>query len=351
MKFGLIVLIMGMGIWGNAGFAQELRISTVTRAPFSMNANGVDEGFAIDLIAAVASEMERPISIRRYTSFAEMLTAVQTGEADAAIANISITASRESVLDFSHPIFASGLQIMTSTGGGSNASALMSVFSIELLKAIAVAFALLFAAGMLMWRFERRVQPYFDSSAKKAMFPAFWWALNLVMNGGFEERAPRTVPGRFLGVILVVSSLFVVSIFVAQITAAMTIEAISNSVNSVNDLYGKRVGTIEGSTASAFMEKRDLRHSTYGDLEGLIAGFEAGELEAVVFDAPILAYYVNTIGRHDAQLTGSVFLPENYGIALRSGSDLSEPINLALLALREDGTYDRLYRKWFGITP
>lgn len=350
MKYGLIAFIAAL-VFGGQTSAQELRVSTVTRAPFSMWANGADDGFAMDLIRAVAQEIDRPIVIVRYDSFAEMLDTVITGQADAAIANISITASRESVLDFSHPIFSSGLQIMTPAGGSGSASVLKAVFSTKLLQAILIAFALLFAAGMLMWRFERRVQPYFDSTAKQAMFPAFWWALNLVMNGGFEERVPRTLPGRFLGVVLVVSSLFVVSIFVAQITAAMTIEAITSSVNSVNDLYGKRVGTIEGSTASAFMEKRDLRHRTYGDLEGLLDRFENGELEAVVFDAPILAYYVNTIGQHSAQLTGPVFLPENYGIALPSGSDLGEPINLALLALREDGTYDRLYRKWFGIRP
>lgn len=350
MKYGLIALIAALGILGTQANAQEFRVSTVTRAPFSMSTNGVDEGFAIDLIRAVADKIERPLSIVRHENFADMLDMVVVGRADAAIANISITVSRELVMDFSHPIFASGLQIMIPSGGG-GPSALKAVFSTKLLTAILIAFALLFAAGMLMWRFERRVQPYFDSTARKAMFPAFWWALNLVMNGGFEERVPRTLPGRFLGVILVVSSLFVVSIFVAQITAAMTIEAISSSVNSVNDLYGKRVGTIEGSTASVFMAKRDLRHQTYSDLEELLDGFEVGDIEAVVFDAPILAYYVNTVGQRSAQLAGPVFLPENYGIALPSGSDLGEPINLALLALREDGTYDRLYRKWFGITP
>lgn len=341
----------GLGSFGTAAHAQELRISTVTRAPFSMMIDGVDSGFSIDLMHAVGRQIDRDVVITRYDSFVQMFEAVQSGEADAAIANISITAAREVVMDFSHPIFSSGLQIMTPAKGIGKTPILEMVLSGDLLKAIAIAFALLFAAGMLMWRFERHVQPYFETTAQKAMFPAFWWALNLVMNGGFEERVPRTFMGRILGVILVVSSLFVVSIFVARITAALTIEAITSSVNSVNDLYGKRVGTIEGSTAATFLLRRDLRHHTYADLDGLLRGFEEGELEAVVFDAPILAYYVHTDGQQIAQLTGPVFLPESYGIAFPSGSALSEPINQALLSLREDGSYDRLYRKWFGTMP
>ena len=40
---------------------------------------------------------------------------------------------------------------------------------------------------------------------------------------------------------MVISSLFVVSLFVARITAVMTVDALNGSVNSVSDLYGKRV--------------------------------------------------------------------------------------------------------------
>ncbi|BBY59133.1 transporter substrate-binding domain-containing protein [Mycolicibacterium sarraceniae] len=30
------------------------------------------------------------------------------------------------------------------------------------------------------------------------------------------------------------------------------------------------------------------------------------------------------------------------------GSDLRKPVDGALLAIREDGTYQTIYRKWFG---
>jgi polar amino acid transport system substrate-binding protein len=81
----------------------------------------------------------------------------------------------------------------------------------------------------------------------------------------------------------------------------------------------------------------------------MFAAFEDGTVEAIVFDAPILAYYANTHAKAGAKLVGQVFLPENYGIALPSGSELAEPINQSLLKLRENGTYTDIYRKWFGI--
>ena len=328
--------------------AEVLRVATVTRPPFSLVEQGADSGFSIDLLAALAERLDWDYRIERKDQFADMLGAVTGGEADLAIANISITAARETQMDFSQPIFEAGLQIMVPADAAAVPSLVRALMSADLLAAIAIAFVLLTAGGMVMWWFERRAQPYFDRPVREALFPSFWWALNLVVNGGFEERVPRTLFGRLFGVILVVSSLFIVSVFVARITTAMTVDAITGSVNSVNDLYGKQVGTIAGSTAAGFLQRREIGHAEYDGLQPLIAGFEAGDLDAVVFDAPVLAYYATHQGRHRATMIGSVFLRENYGIVFPTGSPLVEDVNQALLALREDGTYDRVYTRWFG---
>jgi polar amino acid transport system substrate-binding protein len=331
--------------------AQNLTVSTVTRQPFSMVIDDKNTGFSIELLAEIAQNLDSEISIVRHDSFSEMLNAVTSGTSDAAIANISITSAREQAMDFSHPIFSSGLRRLIPIKPDSRFSLISTIVSWELFFAIIGAFGVLLAGGMLMWRLERNHQDYFDKPAHEAMFPAFWWALNLVVNGGFEERVPRTPFGRIFGVLLVISSLFVVSIFVARITAAMTISAIESSVSSVNDLYGKRVGTVAGSTAEAFLQNRDLNGYALNDLSDVLRAFEDGDLDAVVFDSPILAYYVKTDGARFGQLAGPTFQHENYGIALPSGSELVEPINQALLELREDGTYAQIYRKWFGENP
>ena len=327
--------------------AQDLTIATVTRPPFSMVEDGQETGFSIDLWSALSDDMGRSYQLKRVTEFSEMLRLAESGEVDAAVANISITASREATMDFSHPIFESGLQIMIPADRGASFTLLNAIFSRDLMLAMALAFTLLLGAGLLMWRFERNAQSYFERPVKQAAFPAFWWALNLVVNGGFEERVPRTIGGRILGVFLVVSSLFIVSIFVANITAVLTVDAIQSSVNSVNDLYGKRVGTITGSTASTFLDSRELRFAGYPALDNMLSDFEVGQLDAIVFDAPVLAFYA-TRSSGQAQMVGAVFQRENYGIVLPSDSPLKEPLNQSLLRLRENGTYDRVYRKWFG---
>lgn len=331
--------------------AQNVVVSTVTRPPFSMpdESQFGSTGFSMDLLQSIAEELDWEVEVRRHDAFADMLGSVQDGSSDMAIANISITSAREKVMDFSQPIFEAGLQIMIPAKDAMEPSLIDAIFSTDLLMAIGVAFVLLLAGGMLMWVFERRAQPYFDRPLPEAWFPSFWWALNLVVNGGFEERMPRTPFGRVFGVILVVSSLFIVSVFVAKITAAMTVEAISGSIRSVNDLYGVKVATIRGSTAAGFLDRREIDYRGYEALDSMIADFESEQVRAVVFDAPVLSYYTSHQGEQHGRLVGSVFLSENYGIALPTGSPLREDVNRVLLGMREDGRYEDLYRKWFGM--
>lgn len=344
-----LMLVFGL-LLSNTAWAQSdapLSVVTVERPPFATNASGSFGGFSIDLWNAVAEDLGLQSEFHQVDAFGEMLREIREGESDVAVANISITAERELVLDFSHAIFESGLQIVVPKGAD-DSMLLKALLSKDVLYAILAAFLLLFGGGMLMWALERRAQPYFQRSARDAMFPSFWWALNLVVNGGFEERVPQTFFGRIFAVMLVISSLFIVSIFVANITAVMTVGAIQGSINSVNDLYGKRVATIEGSTSAEFLAARDVDFDGYPDLQSLLGAFEAEDADAMVFDAPIMAFYVNNRGKDYGQLVGSTFRRESYGFALPSGSEYLEPVNRSLLRLRENGTYDRLHRKYFG---
>jgi polar amino acid transport system substrate-binding protein len=324
-----------------------LVFATVHRPPFADTEGDQITGFSIDLMRAIADELGRDVVFEPNSRFGNMLNAVERGRVDGAIANISITADRERAMDFSQPIFGSGIKIMI-PNEGSSASIFAALFTWDIAFVVLSGLAILFFGGLLMWVFERRVQPYFDKPAREALFPSFWWALNLVVNGGFEERVPRSTLGRIFAVLLVVSSLFVVSIFVASITAAMTVNALTSNVQGLRDLENRRVATVTGSTSAAFLNANGLVFADFASPDEMFEAFEAGVANAVVFDGPILAYYQQTFAQGKARILERTYRPENYGIVLSSSSELKEEIDQILLKFRVDGTYDDLLNKWFG---
>ena len=67
-----------------------------------------------------------------------------------------------------------------------------------------------------------------------------------------------------------------------------------------------------------------------------------------MFDAPVLLYHAARQGQGRVQLVGAPFTKEDYGIVFPRDSALREQVSVALLGLREDGTYQKLYDKWFS---
>ncbi|MBU2531811.1 MAG: transporter substrate-binding domain-containing protein [Alphaproteobacteria bacterium] len=330
--------------------APPLRLLTIEREPFAMVSGGKATGFSIELWQEIAAELGISHRIEFARSFPEMLTEVAQGRADVAIANITITAEREQTLDFSQPMFDAGLQVMAAADGGSG-GLIGAIFNWEMLGLVVLAGLLLLVVANLMWWFERRDQAYFQYPYKEGLWRSFWWALNMMVNGGFEERVPQTRRGRVFAVFLVIASLFLVSAFVAKITAALTVGELKSQIQSYRDLFNRRVGTTEGSTSAAFLERHGVPYRKFATMPALLEAMAGGELDAVVHDAPVLAYYVNTKGNGRVRLIGAVLRPEKYGIALPPGSAAREGIDRALLRIREDGRYDELYRKWFGARP
>lgn len=331
-------------------FAQSsdpLSISTVHRPPFAFTDGAEVSGFSIDLMRAIAKDIGRDVLFVPKDSFPQMFDSVKSVAVDGAIANISITTEREREMDFSQPFFASGIKILM-PNESSSFGLFTALFTWDIGIIILSGLALLMCGGLLMWAFERRYQPYFDKPVGEAFFPSFWWALNLVVNGGFEERVPRSPLGRIFAVMLVVSSLFIVSIFVASITAATTVNAINSNVQNLNDLESRQVGTIAGSTSAEFLAGRGLNFAEYQTPAEMFEAFETQHVNTLVFDGPILAYYQQTKGAGRVRLLDRTYRPENYGIVLPSGSPLKEQIDQVLLKFKVDGTYDDLLQKWFG---
>jgi polar amino acid transport system substrate-binding protein len=97
---------------------RSVRVATRIVPPFVFEEDGKLTGFSIDLWRSIAADLmlESEFSIHR--SVQELLSNVESEKSDAGVAAISITAERSKSLDFSQPMFDSGLQILVRTQAG-----------------------------------------------------------------------------------------------------------------------------------------------------------------------------------------------------------------------------------------
>ena len=128
----------------------------------------------------------------------------------------------------------------------------------------------------------------------------------------------------------------------------------NDDIETVEDLEGKSVATKIGSTSYDYLTEKlgDSADITpYPGTSDMYMALLGRNVDAAFYDAPNVAYFAQTQGEGRAKVLGPLYEGQQYGIVFHKGSKWLEPTNDALAAMKEDGTYDEIYTKWFGETP
>ncbi|MEA1968452.1 MAG: glutamine ABC transporter substrate-binding protein GlnH [Thermodesulfobacteriota bacterium] len=112
----IVLTFMGLMIF-NTAYAGKLYVGVDTAfVPFEFKgADGNYTGFDVDLWAAIAKHIGVDYELKPM-DFNGLIPALTTGNIDAALAAIFITAKREKAIDFSHQYFHAGLKVMVPSG-------------------------------------------------------------------------------------------------------------------------------------------------------------------------------------------------------------------------------------------
>lgn len=355
---GIVVLMLAI-IGGMPGLtpraAAESRVVTIAThdiEPFVMTHDNIKTGFTVEVLEEIAKHEGWTLNWIDVDNVSGQLKAVADNKADAAAGAVSITADRSLSFDFSQPTLNAGLQIMVPAGTTQRTSAglvdfLKLLFSKAVLVWLSAAVILAVIPAHIVWLTERK---HSDSMVSKNYFPGIFqaFAYGLGMLAAQPDEMPKHWINRIVGLLLAFVSVVFVAYYTATLTANLTVEKFNSQISSPSDLFGKKVCTVDKTTSAAFLGGEDIAFTGVPAIKECYTGLKDGRFDAVVFDAPVLAFYVAHDGAGDATLVGTVFQNTDYGIAFRNGSDLRKQADEVLLKMREDGDFDMIKEKWFG---
>lgn len=329
---------------------KTFKVATKILPPFVIEENGELGGFSIELWKNIAQELEIKSDFKKTESTPGLLAALKDKQADLSIAAISVTAQREKDFDFSQPIFDAGLQILVRSQGsqGSLAKLIGSIFTPTLFQLLGLMALIILIPAHIIWLVERNHDGGFleNSAYFPGIFKACWWAAGTLATQA--EEMPKSAWGRLMAVIWMFISVVFIAYFTATVTTSLTVEQLQSNIKGPQDLVGKRVGTIAGTTSATYLQQQKIEATEFKQTQGAYAALNNNDVDAVVYDAPILLYYAAHDGKGKAQVVGNVFKKESYAIALPNGSPYRKLINNAILSLQEKGTYQEIYDRWFS---
>ena len=340
---------------GTSAGAQELppidrvmQVGTRVAPPFAVKSpEGHWHGISIDLLSAIAEKVGVRFELRE-TGLVGMIDDVANGRLDASVAAMTMTAARESVIDFSHSYYRSGLGVAVAERRGTELRAIWNAISSRsFLSTVGVLVGLLFVIGMLAWVLERKENPrQFEPDAKRGLFSGFWWAAVTMTTTGYGDKVPATISGRLVAMLWMFSGLVLTAVFTAHLAASLTSYSIMSPVTRPSDLANLRVGDVNGSASVDTLRSYGVRPIGYSDVRAGLEALARGEIEAFVHDEPILAWEIGDVA--GVTLTPIRFAPQDYAFIFQQNEPFRETFNRALLDILASEKWTAIQRRYLG---
>ena len=120
-----------------------------------------------------------------------------------------------------------------------------------------------------------------------------------------------------------------------------------SAIKTIDDLKGKKVGVQKGTTGESYANKnakgaKIVVFPSDGEMWPAIKG---GQVDALLQDLPVNLEHEKAGGFSIVQEYDT---DESYGIAMKKGSALLEPVNEALATIKESGRFQEIYDSYFS---
>ncbi len=359
MKSIIVVFLINIFFFSEIGIAQErsdsltspgtnkkLVIGITETPPFIVQEGGDLSGLSIASWELVNKSLKLDYEYKSYPSLVSLMAAVENNEVDLSINPVTVTNPRMKRLDFSQPYFIS----YTGVAKKSETmiwSYLANMFSWKFISALLILLGVILLFGFLVWLFERKKNKEEFGDGLKGVFHGFWWSAVTMTTVGYGDKSPKTFGGRFIGLIWMFMAIIMISSLTAGIASSLTVQNISDEINSIQDLDNFEVISVAGSSAQELLDQYNIRsEEVVNEREG-IQKIQDKKSALFVYDQPILKYEIDRRNLNDElEVLQKTLKRDYYSYSFPKGSGLVEKINPVLIATLKTMEWNNLIKDY-----
>ncbi|XP_063722805.1 glutamate receptor ionotropic, NMDA 1-like isoform X2 [Symsagittifera roscoffensis] len=285
------------------------------------------------------------------------------GEADLAVAHLTIDNERAQVIDFSNPFKHQGLSIMVKKKDTtSNLASFVQPFEYLLWLLIFLSVHVVAFIIYLLDKFSPfgNINVTKDTTMDDSMTlpSALWFAWGVLLNSGIGEGTPNSFSARVLGMVWAGFAMVVVASYTANLAAFLVLDRPESEISGINDARMRnpsenyKFGTVIGGATEAYFKRkvemsnmyRHMIQNSYTTSAQAINAIKNGSLQAFIWDSAVLDYEISK----DCSLmtVGELFHRSGFGVGMPKNSPWREKVSMAVLEFHEDGSLEGLDSDW-----
>jgi len=328
-----------------------LKVGTKVAPPFAMKTpDGKWEGISIELWREIAKKLHLKYEFKE-RNLETLLSDIQNRKLDVAISALTVTSEREKVMDFTHPYFTTWLSIATQKRETSPLMLVLhSIFSFDMLIILLALTTTLVVTGAIIWLTEKVKHPEtFNSNPLKGIPTAIWWVATILIPSNQDTNKPKTSVSKFFALVWLFIFLLIVATLIATISTTLTQKHKADSISQA-DLYNKKISTVKCSVSESYLLGRKVYPKEEETIQEALRDLNNSKTDLMVYDRPILEYYIHRDYKNSLEITKDKFKVQNYSIAVPQNSKLEEDINQALLEVLESPKWSQIKNRYLNIS-
>ncbi|XP_077386417.1 putative glutamate receptor [Festucalex cinctus] len=372
-----VFILSSVGFLFNVGTSTavqpELRITTILQEPYTMSKDSQLEGFCMDLLSEVAKKLDFTYKVHlvKDASYGRqddnghwngMVGEVARGEADLAIAPLTLTAAREKAVGMTKPFMQTGISILLrkDISEGMGFFDFLTPFSAETWAGIIIAYLGTAACISIATRVSPSEWRQPQNERRTFSLPhSLWYAAGALTLQGAGPH-PRALSGRVVCCSWWLFAVVILACYFSNLSSSKSPESTQLSIKGFEDLANQDVieyGCLSASSTLAFFKNSDnpVYRRIYEHMErskSLVSSMDEGIQRAKEGNFAFIGESVSldlAVARHcDLVRAHEVVGMRGYSIAAKLGSPLIKNLSVAILQLSEAGELAYLQSKWWA---
>lgn len=324
-------------------FANNVTVGVSEFEPNVIYKGGTIVGYDIDMWNEIAKRADIDFEFKKYEQFDDLISDMEEGNTDVAMSGITITAEREAKFDFSYPYMRSNLAVMTKKKG-LDVFGVLFLFLKESWGALLIFLAYLIIFATLMYFAEFGKESFSDKPVQ-GIFDGIYFVNTTTTSTGYGDKTPHTVFGKLISMIIMWVGIGIIFPYITgQMSNIITKYNNTAQVADISDLVGKKKAVVKNTTSEKLMITENLKYESMNNIDRCLRLLENDDVKMVIYDESLLRY-VDKVKQYEIQPLRPII--QNYGVAMKDGSELKDKIDIAILEIIEDGTYQTIYDRWF----
>ncbi|KAM9859334.1 putative glutamate receptor [Aulostomus maculatus] len=375
MLFGFFVLSLGffLEVGKCTAVQPELRITTIKQEPYTMSKGSQLEGFCMDLLSEVAKKLgfKYKVHLVKDSSYGRqdengnwngMIGEVTRGEADLALAPLTLTAAREKAVGMTKPFMQTGISILLrkDISEGAGLFDFLTPFTTETWVGVLIAYlgtaACIFVASRLSpceWS-----EPQSEQNRFSLLHSLWYTAAALTLQGAGPH--PRALSVRVICCSWWVFTVVILACYFSNLSSSKSSESTHLMVKGFEDLANQDMieyGCLSGSSTLAFFKNSDNPvyrriHEHMERTKSFVSSMDEGVQRAKEGNFAFIGESVSldlAVARHcELVRAHEVIGMRGYSIAAPLGSPIIKNLSVAILQLSEAGELAYLQSKWWA---